>query len=505
MTTTATEASTKRVALYARESKDHAGDEHNVADQLAVLSAACATRSWDVPPSRTFVDNDLSASSGKPRPRFNAMMRLVDQRQLDVIVVRHMDRLVRRVADLETVITRCERAGVQIVTLAGDLDLSTPSGQLVGRLLASVAQHEVALKAERQSMAAQQAAKRGQARKSTPRPFGWDDDRVTKRPSEAAAIEWAAGYLLAKGNLSGVSREWVRRGLRPPQAPFGPVPLDGWKRASITTIMTNPRIAGFASYLSEADRRALRDLGKPRPLHAPVLLDDDGQPVRGQWQPILDAETWEAVCRVLADPSRKPSRKGRSGVRSLGGGLFRCRCGNVVAANHLARLDYSQYRCQPATRTEAGPHVAVRMDAVDEYVSAVIVERLSRPDVADLITPRRPDLRPLLIEQQNKRAALVRLGEDYDNDVITREEWLARRGKLTARLAETDAALKEEDTSSVLAPFTTGEAAAKVWAGLDNAQRRAVIDTLCGVVIAPAGRGSRRFDPATVSIEWHRD
>jgi DNA invertase Pin-like site-specific DNA recombinase len=504
MTATSTLASTKRVGVYARESKDRRGDEHNVADQLVVISAALAARGWA--PARTFTDNDLSASNGKPRPAFTAMMRMVDARQLDVIVVRHMDRLVRKVADLESVIIRCERAGVQIVTLAGDLDLATPSGRMVGRMLASVAQHEVELKAERQAMAAKEAAKRGQARKATPRPFGWEDDRVTRRPAEAAAIEWAAGYLIKSGNLSGIAREWAKRELRPAQLPFGPLTkakaaTGGWTRVSIVTILTNPRVAGLAAYLSEADRRALREAGQPRPLHAPVVLDDDGQRVHGKWEPIVDTDTWEAVCRILADPARKPSRKGRSGVRSLLGGLALCACGNVMAANHLDRLGYSQYRCQQSTRDgRPGPHACQKMGPVDDYVTAAVIGRLSRPDAADLITPARPDLRPLRIEQGNKRAALVRLGQDYDDGLITREEWLARRERLNTRLTEIDVALTDAGRDPVLAPFAGGQAAAQVWAGLDRAQRRAVIGTLCEVVISPAGRGARSFDPHTVRV-----
>jgi hypothetical protein len=399
---------------------------------------------------------------------------------------------------------------VTIVTLAGLLDLSTPAGRLVARLLGAVAKHEVELKSERQVMAAEQAAKRGEVRKATPRPFGWEDDRVTKRPAEAAAIEWAANYLIAKGNVSGVGREWARRGLRPAQLPFGPVTrsqaaMGGWNRASITTIMTNPRSAGYVTRLSVADRKALREAGKPRPLHAPIVLDEDGERIKGQWQPILDVETWEAVCRVLSDPARKPSRKGRSGVRSLLGGLALCSCGNVVAASHLARRGYSQYRCQPATRGDRpGPHAAQRMDPVDEYVSAVIIERLSRPDASDLITPRRPDLRPLRIEQGNREAALIRLGQDYDDGVITRDEWLARRARLTARLDEIKASLSAADDDSALAAFADGKAD-QVWAGLDHVQRRAVINVLCKITVHPAGRGSRVFSPDTVTITWRED
>jgi site-specific DNA recombinase len=500
--TTATQ--TLRAAIYCRESKDHARDAHNVADRMAECGAHSAMRGYQV--AYRFTDNDLPAHVR--RPGYERLMALVDRREVDVIVVREAERLYRYMTQLEEIITRCERAGVRIDVLAGVLDLATPAGKMAGRMLAAVGQHEIERKAERQMIANKHAAARGKARRTNPRPFGWEDDRITRRPAEAAGIEWAAGYLSSGGTVAGIAREWARRGLRPAQLSAGPLPrhkaaLAGWTGSSVVTIMTSPRIAGLASYLSAADRKALRDAGKPRPLHAPLVLDDQGQPVRGEWEAIITPGLWETVCRKLTDPARSSSRKGRSGVRSLGGGLYRCPCGNVMAANHISDRGYTAYRCQPPTRGgRPGPHAQQRADAVDDYVSRVIIERLSQPDAVDLLTPADPDTAALRIEQGNKQAKLLALGEDLDNDVITREEWLARRGKLTARLAEIGAALSAADTDNVLAPFASGRAA-EVWAGLDNARRRAVINALADVVIHPAGRGSRQFNPDTVEILWH--
>jgi hypothetical protein len=41
-----------------------------------------------------------------------------------------------------------------------------------------------------------------------------------------------------------------------------------------------------------------------------------------------------------------------------------------------------------------------------------------------------------------------------------------------------------------------------VWDGLDGARQRAVIDALAEVIINPAGRGARVFDPRTIGITW---
>ena len=79
---------------------------------------------------------------------------------------------------------------------------------------------------------------------------------------------------------------------------------------------------------------------------------------------------------------------------------------------------------------------------------------------------------------------------------------LAATERGNARLAEITAQLAAAAESSALAPFTAGASARTVWDGLDDSRRRAVIDALCTVVVHPAGRGARIFDPATVDIEW---
>jgi hypothetical protein len=94
---------------------------------------------------------------------------------------------------------------------------------------------------------------------------------------------------------------------------------------------------------------------------------------------------------------------------------------------------------------------------------------------------------------------VIQLGTDLDDGLITRDEWTARRARLTARVAEIDAALAATAGESVLAPFAEDRAGA-VWDRLDNAQRRAVIRLICDVIVHPAGRGARVFDPDTVEI-----
>ncbi|MET8580339.1 recombinase family protein [Streptomyces collinus] len=51
----------------------------------------------------------------------------------------------------------------------------------------------------------------------------------------------------------------------------------------VERMLTNPRLCGYRTYRGE------------------LLLDDDGRPVIGQWEPINTVEEWEAVCAVVTE------------------------------------------------------------------------------------------------------------------------------------------------------------------------------------------------------------
>ncbi|MBO0883040.1 MAG: recombinase family protein, partial [Mycobacterium sp.] len=104
----------QRVAIYLRQSQDREGTGYGVERQRDDVVRLINSRGWKV--VAEFVDNDVSASSGKPRPQFTEMMRRVDAGEFDVIAARHMDRLLRRLAELEQVLERCSKTNTAVVT-----------------------------------------------------------------------------------------------------------------------------------------------------------------------------------------------------------------------------------------------------------------------------------------------------------------------------------------------------------------------------------------------------
>jgi site-specific DNA recombinase len=468
---TLTSADVIRAATYARISlaerkaaEDGTAilDAHGVLNQGTITDEHAAAKHWQI--VARYADNDVKASNGKADSAdYWRMMAAAARGEFDVIVVFQTSRLWRNRRERAEGIELLRQARVSVEAVKGvSFNLTTAQGRGQAGLMGEIDTMETEIKAERQQLANYMAVRGGKRLRSSQRPFGYEDDHVTERPAEADAIRWAADALLGGGSVMSVQREWQRRGLLTAQTgrPF--------TRQSITTILRNPRLAGLAVYRGE-------------------IIDG----VEGEQAAILTREQWEAVNSILGDPGRKPPK----GVRTLLGGLATCACGNVVNGSMNHRRD-RVYNCQYSTRADRpGPHVAVRAEIVDEWVTAHVLDELSRRDLADLVTPPpHVDTAGLRAEAAAIRANLAEMGADRALGLISRAQMLEGTERGNARLAGIAAELAESAGKGALAPFARGQAAEAVWAGLDLSRRREVLRTVTPVILHPAGRGARFYD-----------
>jgi DNA invertase Pin-like site-specific DNA recombinase len=454
-----------RAAVYARQSKDRT---QGIKDQTADCAALCALRGWEV--TVKIADNDVSASDGRKRPGYDRLAGMIERREIDVVVVSHVDRLLRKLAELEEFIELVQRHDVGLVTVSGDLDMSNDMGRLVGRILAVVARGEVERKSARQKRAELTRAEQGKVRKGTPQPFGWQADRLRAELAEQEAIIAGCRALLAGGTLLGVARDWDRRGLRPHQAPFGPLRKNAWTRTSVKEILSSPRIAGIAVYKG-------------------------AEVAAGEWEPLVPEEMWRAAAEIIRTPRWNRAWRGIS----LLGGIAFCCCGNYITGGSSCNGKPS-YRCNLETRDyRPGPHVNLKRDGPDAAITMAVLDALSAPDAIHLLTPQAEgDIAALRDEELVLRSRLATLSHLFMDGKISEADLTGGRARGEERLTEIAGQLAELGRESVLAPIVMAEDPASIWEGLTLDRKRVVVDTLMTVTLYPSGSGARRFDPGKV-------
>jgi len=89
--------------------------------------------------------------SGKTmdRPGWNRLQGATTAGQVSAVVVWRLDRLGRTAAGLTHLFVELQAKGINLISLKDGLDLSTPAGRLMANVLASVAQYETEVRAER--------------------------------------------------------------------------------------------------------------------------------------------------------------------------------------------------------------------------------------------------------------------------------------------------------------------------------------------------------------------
>lgn len=462
-----------RAAIYVRISEDREGAGLGVQRQEAdCRQVVTDPNDWTV--VEVYIDNDRSAYSGKPRPAYRRLLADAKAGRLDAIVAWHPDRLHRSPVELEEFIDVVERAGLTVQTVrAGVIDLSTPAGRMVARQLGAVARYESEHKSDRQRAKHREIALAGGNAGGGTRPFGFDEDRVTVRHDEAAAIREAADRVLAGESLVSVCANLNAQGMLTPTG-------RRWQQQPLRRMLMSARISGQREYQGEIVAVAV-------------------------WPAIISPEQTTALRRLLTDPERNVRRVTRSYVLK---GLLRCTdCGAVLVAR--PRADGARcYVCASGKRDARNVGCGKRRvlaEPVELFVTEAVLARLDSPALRDVL-----DGAASAVDEGAQRRAdnatlrLDELASAYAEGKITMREWLTAREPLERALERArDEAARHAGIGGASRYVGRGGALRAAWPNMDVPARHAVMCALVDRVNVGAGvRGRNRFDAGRFEIVW---
>lgn len=92
---------------------------------------------------------ECASGRAAKRPVWDQVQDLIRRRKITELVVWRMDRLGRSVSQLSKLFDELVANNINLVSIKDGLDLSTPAGRLMANVLASVAQFETEIRAER--------------------------------------------------------------------------------------------------------------------------------------------------------------------------------------------------------------------------------------------------------------------------------------------------------------------------------------------------------------------
>ncbi|WP_406442730.1 recombinase family protein [Streptomyces sp. NBC_01613] len=478
---------TRRAAIYCRISQDRGGAGLGVARQEEDCRALCARMGWDVVAVHT--DNDVSAYSGAPRPAWQELLAAVNRGEVDAIAVWHVDRLTRSPRELEDVIDLADRRGVELATVSGEIDLATPTGRMVARMLGAAARHEAEHKAERQKRQRRQAAEAGRIAGGGKRPFGYEDDRVTIRESEAEAIREGVRRVLANESLASICRDWQARGIVSPAG-------KPWKAHGLRRLLASARISGRREHTPRSTWETTR------PLLGEIVAD-------AVWPGIVSHEDSDRVRRILSDPGRRRGVEGTTKRSYLLSGILRCGkpkvdgkpCGWGMSGR--PRSGVPRYVCPNTPGTDACAGTATNAERTDDHVRDMVLAALESPAFMQRLRDEDHSGKELYDEIQADEEELEALAEDMGERRISRKEWMIARKPIEDRLNLNRSKLAKVSRLAVLSGFVgTFEDMQARWKKMNNSQRRAVITACVRSIEVRPSNPRKRWDPDRFFFDW---
>ncbi|HEX6526517.1 MAG TPA: recombinase family protein [Streptosporangiaceae bacterium] len=480
-------------AAYARKSLDRAGTMAGVESQHQDNDEFAEELGFTI--TRYYTDNDLSAYSGVERPEFDRLMDDIAAGKIGTLVIWHANRFLRNTDDVNAFIRLARAKQVRVFSTAkgAEYRLDKAAGRKELRNDITEAEYESDHRGERVALARKRQARQG-AYGGGVRPYGWgvDSGRVRSvcanpkappmervyedrpvldmtrhNPVEAGEIRRWADDL-----LSGVSMNHLLRDLAERKVPTVAMTDEravrrngkqaqhgGWNSRTVQQILTHPRTSGHAVY--------------------------KGQIVtRNAYQPILPDDVRQALLTLFSDPARKTSPGNTP--KWLGSLIYRCgKCKDGTTMTVRRNTSGT-----PVYRCRRHGHCCWPAERTDKYVENVIVARLSRDDVSDLI-PHEAEvdvaaLRDELVVCDTRKNGAA---QSYARGGIDEAQLETITAELDHRMAEIRAELNAATSHSPLSAFAMTDDARRTWDELTIGRKREITRILLTVTLPPLGRG----------------
>ena len=310
-----------QVGCYVRVStQEQAEHGYSIEEQIERTSRYCKAMGWDV--YRTYTDAGFTGSN-TDRPGLQQMIRDIQQKKLDKVLVYKLDRLSRSQRDtLELIEDIFLANGADFVSMSENFDTSSPFGRAVIGILAVFAQLEREQIKERMSMGRLARAKKGRYIGSRP-PIGYNltEEGLTPDIYEKSLVQQVFGMymngiapkrIVSYLNESGLTHRY-----------------GAWNDRTIRNILEN------RTYIGEVDL--------------------NGERYSGEHEPIIDTNTFEQAQRIRSRRKEEHQILNRRNGRAtslLGGCLYCGYCGAKYTKKHERYhasngkvYEYDKYYC----------------------------------------------------------------------------------------------------------------------------------------------------------------
>ncbi len=398
----------RSVAIYIRISRDEDADGPSLPTQEKMCREYIAKEkpSWKI----TRVFSDEQSGKTDKRPGFMNLMDTVDEGKVNAIVCLHLDRFSRDIHDILKYFRKLEQSDVYMAFADEHFDFSTPEGKMHFHFLAVFADWYIKNPSRETKRGKKNIVDHGYQNNQVP--FGYHripDHKIPQIiPAEAEVIKQAF-ELYSLGNHTDTKiAEWINDQGYPTRKG------KDWTKDSVRTTLQLDYYYGAVKHLS-------------------ILYP-------GIHEPIIDIELFTRAQKIRKEHFARPRTNTTRFERIfLLNGIVRCAVCRRTLRAHGIREKYRYYREVSFLRGDRceDSKLQVHADEIEGLVGDLI-ERFALPVSWQKEIQEALDMGDRAQENKVKRIDLEgkqrRLSELYEDDVISKENYEARRDRIKIQL-----------------------------------------------------------------------
>ena len=436
----------EHVAIYCRVSTiEQAEEGYSIDEQERLLRDWCNKMNYSV--YKVYSDRGISGKDIKNRAALKELLKDAEERKFQMVISWKINRISRKLSDVLKIVDVLEQNNIAFNSYSEQFDNSTPAGKMQFQMMALIGEFERGTIAQNVKMGMCAKAKSGEW--CGGQVLGYDlipmenqkgakrrKSKLTINKKEAESVRFIFNEYVSGKGYKAITNQLNKLGYKTKKG-------NDFSVGSIREILTNPVYIGKVRYnvrqnWSEKRRRNINA--------NPIITD-------GIHEPIIDEGVWDKVQAIMESKKGKPSRiydgeyplTGILRCPKCGAGMVISRTTNKLADGTKKRIVYYCCGAWKNKGTSVCNSNTIRVEKANEYVFNKLSSVLSNDEMIKSIVrninkerikrvdPSKSELERIDKEQENIDKKKRKIFEAYEDDIITREEFLTRKDELNQR------------------------------------------------------------------------
>ena len=416
------------VDLYIRVSTDRQAKEgDSLEEQESELRKFCDYRNYQI--HKVFIERGKSGGNTN-RPEYQKLVKDIDNKKINAVVVKKLDRLSRSLLDFEQLMTKLQDNDVEFISLRENFDTTTAMGKAMLRVALVFAQLEREQTAERIKDVFAWRAEQGLYNGGT-RPFGYDSvlSELVPHKQERKVIEFIFKTFLELKSTTLVANRCNAMGFRRRSGIL-------WDKREIHKTLKRPVYKG--------------------------LIQWNGELFKGIHQPLINEEAFHNVQAIFKE---RNFASPRNQIKGLLKEVFICGCCHNHMRPHYTKKKngtiYRYYRCATTINNKvkstlcAGQYVPI--ETANQAVLDLIVSFSSEAELQKIQLKMdrhndkiSKDMTLIQAEMDKLQANLIttkQKKEQYLDSLVTKDFSKEERQKINEKIDEFSLTEKQLDAA----------------------------------------------------------